>query len=109
MCCLNWQEKEQAAKYFIHGRRRYYAANTFALPSVAYKFTGQMKKFLLLAALLPAIFCSAQSKDDAAFKQRLEEYMRLTRQLRFEEIMNFTHPSMFAIVPKDQLVTMYTK
>src|SRR4051812_23907310 len=35
--------------------------------------------------------------------------MRLTRQLRFEEIMNFTHPSMFAIVPKDQLVTMYTQ
>lgn len=66
-----------------------------------------MRKYLVSAfALFSCLFTIAQS-NDADLNKRLDDYMQLTRELKFNEIMDYTHPKIFAIVPKEQLVEIF--
>ncbi|HEV7331939.1 MAG TPA: hypothetical protein VGN63_12940 [Flavisolibacter sp.] len=68
-----------------------------------------MKKLTFL--LLPFLFfaASAQTSTDAQLNKRLKTYMALSKELDFAGVMNYMHPRIFTIVPKEQLVqTMET-
>ena len=64
-----------------------------------------MRKFLFsfLAALI-SVAAISQFNSDPALSKRLDEYMKLTRELKFEKIMEYTHPKMFTIASKEQLI-----
>jgi hypothetical protein len=67
-----------------------------------------MKKLTgLFIVTLLSISLFAQDKADANLNRRLQTYMKLTRELNFEEIMNYTHPKMFALAPRDQMVQLF--
>lgn len=68
-----------------------------------------MKKLIVL--LLPFLFfaASAQTSTDAQLNKRLKTYMALSKELDFAGVMDYMHPMLFTIVPKEQLVqTMET-
>jgi hypothetical protein len=65
------------------------------------KLTGVFISFLLSISIF------AQDKIDANLNRRLQTYMKLTRELKFEEIMNYTHPKMFALAPRDEMVKLF--
>jgi hypothetical protein len=48
----------------------------------------------------------AQTKDPALDK-RLKEYMALSKKLDFEKLMDYMHPKIFKVVPKEQLVELF--
>ena len=58
--------------------------------------------FLFLFSLLFS-FAKAQS-DDKALNTRLNEYMAWSSQLNFEKIMDYIHPSLFRIIPKQTML-----
>src|SRR5690349_19618445 len=62
-----------------------------------------MKNFIVLVTLLFCTATFAQKNADTAFERRLNDYMRFTRELRFDDIINYTHPKLFTIATKDQL------
>jgi hypothetical protein len=49
----------------------------------------------------------AQDNSDPELSKRLDKYMNLTRELKFEEIMEYTHPKIFAIASKEQLAEVF--
>lgn len=61
------------------------------------------KYFASLFIAFVSIAAIAQNNSDAQLSKRVDEYMKLTRELKFEEIMDYTHPKMFTIAPKEQL------
>ncbi|HWJ90885.1 MAG TPA: hypothetical protein VNR87_07220 [Flavisolibacter sp.] len=67
-----------------------------------------MRKFaaLLLVSLVSTVVF-AQGKPDINLNRRLQTYKRLTRDLNFEEIMNYTHPKMFTLAPKDEMIKVF--
>src|SRR5689334_15562703 len=67
-----------------------------------------MKKLagLIIISIL-SISVFAQGKPDANLNRRLQTYMKLTRELNFEEIMNYTHPKMFALAPKEEMIKIF--
>lgn len=63
-----------------------------------------MKKFLIIhVSILLSISSFAQKNTDTAFSRRLNDYMRFTRELKFDDIINYTHPKLFTIATKDQI------
>jgi hypothetical protein len=58
--------------------------------------------FLFLAF---AFFISAigQQKTDKELEARLKDYIAQTRNMNFDKLMDFVHPNLFKIIPKDQL------
>src|SRR5206468_8254466 len=66
-------------------------------------------KHLIFLALVCFIFLStsAQKTADPVFKKRLNEYIALTKQLNFEKLMDYVHPKLFKIVPRDQMLQMF--
>jgi hypothetical protein len=67
-----------------------------------------MRKFLFVfTAVLSFVITSAQTATDPIFAKRLDDYMRLTRELKFDEIMEYTHPRIFTLAPKEQLVETF--
>ena len=65
-----------------------------------------MNKFIvLLLAFFLTTVSQAQKIADPELKSRLDTYMRLTHELRFEELMDYTHPSIFGLMPREQLVS----
>ena len=66
-----------------------------------------MKNILvLLFVVLSSTFVFAQTTSDKDFNQRLDIYMRLNRELEFDELMNFTHPRAFELAPKEQIAQL---
>lgn len=63
-----------------------------------------MKKLTVL--LLPFFFfaASAQKITDVQLTKRLNEYFAFTKNLELDKAMDYMHPKLFAIAPKDQLV-----
>ncbi len=61
----------------------------------------------LISFFLLAITGFAQ--PDTALSKRLEEYIRLNKELKFEELMEYIHPSLFKLAPKDQLIEVFKK
>lgn len=67
-----------------------------------------MKKIsALLLIILSFSFCQAQKPDDKLFEQRLETYLQLNRELKFEALMDYVHPSLFKLADKKQLVQVF--
>jgi len=63
-----------------------------------------MKKiFFAFSATLFSIAIFAQKNTDTAFSRRLNDYMRFTRELKFDDIITYTHPKLFTIATKDQI------
>lgn len=68
----------------------------------------RMKKLLFL------FFCCcfssllfAQSATDNQLNERLNTYMKLNRDQKFSELMNYLHPSIFSLVPKEKLAEVF--
>jgi len=59
--------------------------------------------FIAFIAVLFSIATFAQKNTDTAFSRRLNDYMRFTRELRFDDIIDYTHPKLFTIATKDQI------
>lgn len=67
-----------------------------------------MKIFLVsLIAVFSIGFVSAQSNSDTSLQNRIDVYMRLNRELKFDELMDYTHPKIFELVPRNQLVEVF--
>lgn len=67
-----------------------------------------MRKYLLgFLIVFTAISAFSQKNADAELSKRLDDYMRLTRELKFEEIMEYTHPKIFTVATKEQLVEAF--
>lgn len=67
-----------------------------------------MRKHLFtLLALLASVVVFAQKSSDPELNKRISEYMRLTEQLKFDEVMDYTHPKIFTIAPREQLVEIF--
>jgi len=63
-----------------------------------------MKKFYFsFIALLFSVAKFALKNMDSSFSRRLNDYMRFTRELKFDDIINYTHPKLFTIATKDQI------
>lgn len=62
-----------------------------------------MKNLIVFVTLLFCTATFAQKNSDTAFERRLNDYMRFTRELQFDDIINYTHPKLFTIATKDQL------
>lgn len=62
-----------------------------------------MKIFLSIVFSFCILMGHAQTPDEQLNK-RLQEYLNLTKELKFEELMDYIHPALFRIAPKDQLV-----
>src|SRR5688572_20376705 len=64
-----------------------------------------MKKyFFILCALFINFLAVAQ---DSKLKTRLDEYMRLNRELNFERLMDYVHPKLFTLAPREQLISYF--
>lgn len=66
-----------------------------------------MRKYLLLPVVVFSSLLTFAQSSDADLNRRIDEYMRLTRELKFEALMDYTHPKIFAIAPKEQLVEVF--
>jgi hypothetical protein len=63
-----------------------------------------MKKGMFLFLSFFFLAAHAQKSTDPLLDTRLQEYLSFTRQLNFDKAMDYMHPRLFAIVPKDQLI-----
>jgi hypothetical protein len=61
-----------------------------------------MKTILAFLLCFSLVQVNAQSSDPLLDK-RLNEYLQLNRQKKFGELVEYMHPSIFSIVPKEQL------
>jgi hypothetical protein len=61
-----------------------------------------MKTILAFLLSFSLVHVNAQSSDPVLDK-RLNEYLQLNRQKKFGELVEYMHPSIFSIVPKEQL------
>ena len=66
------------------------------------------KKILILVLLCQSLFSLAQS-GDAELDKRLNEYLQINKDLRFEAIMDYIHPVLFTIVPKANILEVFKK
>jgi hypothetical protein len=64
--------------------------------------------FFLLAFLYGSV-SFAQKTTDPELTKRLNAYLRLTRESKFNELMDYTHPKIFTIMPREQLVEIMEK
>src|SRR5687767_3206460 len=65
-----------------------------------------MKKifFLLFSSVLVLSTWAQVKSGDAALDKRLAEYMKYNDELNFDKIMDYMHPKLFKIAPKDAIV-----
>ena len=66
-----------------------------------------MKKFLLLA-LIGMFFSTASfAQDDQGIQDDLNEYIQLTKDMKFDALMEYINPELFEFVPRDLLVQTF--
>jgi len=63
------------------------------------------KLTLLLFVALTSLLSLAQR--DTALQRRLDEYLVANKQLNFEKLMNYIHPKLFEIAPKEQMIDLF--
>jgi len=61
------------------------------------------KNFLLICFLFGVLFSGAQS-NDPALNKRLSEYISANEDLNLEKIMDFIHPKLFEIAPRELMI-----
>jgi hypothetical protein len=66
----------------------------------------QVKKLPLLF-LIGLCSLSTLAQRDTSLQQRVNEYLAANRQLDFEKLMNYIHPKLFQIVPRDQMIELF--
>ena len=65
-----------------------------------------MKKLVVLFCI--ALTClSTLAQHDTSLQRRLDEYLLANKQLNFEKLMNYIHPKLFEIAPRDQMVELF--
>ena len=62
-----------------------------------------MKKLAFILVLITTAFISTAQTTDAQLKQRLNHYMQLNKELDFEKIMDYMHPVLFTVAPKEAM------
>ena len=65
-----------------------------------------VKKLLLLAFIVLSSL-STLAQRDTSLQRRLDEYLAANKQLDFERLMNYIHPKLFDIVPREQLIELF--
>ena len=65
-------------------------------------------KFLQVVFLMVlfAFAAPAAAQTDTTLKQRLAEYIALTRSMNFDSLMTYIHPKLFTIAPREQMVEL---
>lgn len=63
-----------------------------------------MKALLCFLFSVSMFMTSAQKSADPKMTARLNQYMQLSRNLKFEEVMELTHPRLFTVAPKEAIV-----
>jgi len=67
-----------------------------------------MRKYIFsLLIAFSSVAAVAQNNSDPQLSKRLDDYMRLTKELKFEQLMEYTHPKIFSIATKEQLVEVF--
>jgi hypothetical protein len=62
-----------------------------------YRLTAFLLLFFSFAA-------QAQKSTDPGLNNRLQEYIALNKQLDFEKVMNYTHPKLFDVAPREAII-----
>src|SRR6476469_1604425 len=104
MRCFGGEKEKQVSQYFIHPVREDRVNwSRFALLTETWIMKKQV--FLLLA-LFCGLGAMAQGISDS-FNTRLETYMKLNREARFAEIMDYVHPSLFQHVDREAMMQSF--
>lgn len=67
-----------------------------------------MKIFFAALLAFASLYTSAQSSDPNLNK-RLNDYIRLNREKKFSELIEYVHPSLFTLVPKETVLAGFEK
>jgi len=65
-----------------------------------------MKKLSYLIIVL-LVSVTGFSQTDTSLTRRLKEYTRLSKELNFVELMEYMHPKLFDLAPKEQLIEIF--
>ena len=66
------------------------------------------KWFLCFLIVLTAFVGKAQVADsDTQLTRRLHHYMQLSKDLKFEQLMDYMHPALFTIAPKEDILKTF--
>lgn len=68
-----------------------------------------MKRFLVLLLVSFFFQSNAQKIDDPRLEKRLNDFMAVNRQMDFEKIIDFMHPKLFTLAPRNLLVQSMQK
>jgi hypothetical protein len=80
------------------------------LPAVQHPALYNMKKIVLFIFTLTIFLgVAAQSSKDTSLEKRLDTYMLLNREARFNELMDFVHPRLFQLAPREQMMELFRK
>lgn len=60
----------------------------------------------LISVLLLFSFCFGNAQADPDLQKRLDDYMRFSRALDFVKTMDYVHPNVFTIAPKEDMIRM---
>ncbi len=64
----------------------------------------------ILAAFLAFGFLQATAQSsDPALDKRLDDYMRLNREMKFAQLIDYIHPSLFTLAPKEAILEGFEK
>ncbi|MBB1286729.1 hypothetical protein HRH25_20280 [Flavisolibacter sp. BT320] len=63
-----------------------------------------MQKLTVVLLTLSVLFGHAQKTTDPQLTNRLKEYFVLSKNLEMDKAMDYMHPKLFTIAPKEQLV-----
>lgn len=66
-----------------------------------------MKKLMTIVFLLFALCAYTQKTTDAELNQRLKEYMLLNKQKDFTKVVEYVHPRLFSIAPKEAILASF--
>ena len=68
-----------------------------------------MRKCILFFFILLINSVVIAQSNDPQLKKRLDKYLELNKELKFTELMTYIHPSLFKLVPKEQLIEVFEK
>lgn len=66
-----------------------------------------MRKLLVISICLALTFAATAQKPDPGLMKRLNEYMKYNRELNFAKMMDYVHPRLFTLAPKDVLISTF--
>jgi hypothetical protein len=68
-----------------------------------------MRAFLVIVTtcFFVTLTSAQESVNDQELQKRLDEYMMFNKQLNFQKLMDYIHPGLFKVVPKDKFVELF--